>query len=296
MSATKPDVLLAGSARSDAVSDRQIICADNLALMSTLPDACCQLIYADPPFMTGQVRTHGSGNRYDDRWPGIDDYMAFLAPRLAEMRRLLDESGTLYVHLDWRSCHHVRIELDRIFGPDQFLNEIIWSYRTGGRSKRYFARKHDNILVYARRAGKHVFNVQRDGQFRTDGLNVDDKGRRYKSTRNGRLYFHDDGPAMTDVWEIPFLSTVSRERTGYPSQKPMALLERIIRASSNPGDRVADFFCGSGTALAAAARLDRTWLGCDSSSEAVAIATRRLANVPLLLSSAETTTPSNEDR
>ena len=197
-------------------------------------------------------------------------------PTFTSMRRVLSDKGSLYVHLDWRTVHHVRVLLDSIFGADNFLNEIIWSYRTGGRSTRWFARKHDTILLYARRAGHHTFNLLRDGQFRTLGLNRDQTGRPYKSTRKGRLYFHADGPALTDVWELPFLSTVSKERLGYPSQKPEALLERIIKASSNEGDLVADFFCGSGTTLAVAKRLGRHYLGCDLNPAAVKIATTRL--------------------
>lgn len=258
-----------------------LVCADNLPLMQALPDACCDLIYLDPPFRTQQVRANRTGPTYDDRWDGnIECYLQFLEPRLIEARRLLSNQGSLYVHLDWRAVHYVKVRLDAVFGTNNFLNEIIWSYRTGGLSRKWFARKHDTILLYARSAGNHVFNVLRGGAFRTDGLNRDGDGRPYKNTRNGRLYFHPDGPAVTDVWDIPFLSTVSTERIGYPSQKPEALLERIITASSAPGDRVADFFCGSGTACAVAARLGRRWLACDRSEEAVAIAARRLGVRP----------------
>jgi DNA modification methylase len=206
----------------------------------------------------------------------MDSYLAFLEPRCRQMRRLLKPSGTLYVHLDWHAVHYVKVLLDDVFGGDNFLNEVVWSYRTGGRSPRWFARKHDTLLVYAKKLGDHKFHVLRDGEFRTDGMNVDEHGRPYKQTRAGRLYFHPDGPAVTDVWEIPFLSTVSSERLGYPTQKPEALLERIISASSDPGDRVADFFCGSGTTAAVARRLGRRWLACDISPEAVAIARARL--------------------
>ena len=254
---------------------------DNLPLMRALPDAACDLIYIDPPFKTERVRTSRHGPRYDDRFNGeMHDYLGFLVPRLAQTYRLLSAKGSLYVHLDWRAAHYVKVELDRIFGPDNFLNEIIWAYRTGGRSARRFARKHDTVLLYARSNGDHTFNLMRGGSFRTDGLNHDERGRPYKNTKSGRLYFHPDGPAVTDVWDIPFLSTVSTERTGYPSQKPEALLERIIRASSQPGDLVADFFCGSGTTCAVAARLGRGWLGCDSSEQAIAIAADRLGVQP----------------
>ncbi len=224
------------------------------------------------------LSTQSSPARFDDRWPdGHAAFLAFLRPRLSEMRRLLARRGSIYVHLDWRTVHYVKVMMDEVFGPCNFLNEIIWSYRTGGRSNHWFARKHDTILLYARCAGEHTFHVQRDGAYRTDGLKYDEAGRPFKSTRKGRLYFHEAGPAVTDVWDIPFLSTVSNERTGYPSQKPEALLERIIRASTNPGDLVADFFCGSGTTLVVAQRLGRRWLGCDISAEAVAMARKRLA-------------------
>ena len=273
---TKPAILTAPGATGGT-----LICSDNLPLMRSLPDGACDLIYLDPPFKTQRVRAARDGPRYDDHWQGgLRPYLDFLRPRLAEAHRLLPEKGSLYVHLDWRAVHYVKVELDRIFGADNFLNEIIWSYRTGGLSARWFARKHDTILLYARSSGHHTFNVVRAGAFRTDGLNRDARGRPYKNTRNGRLYFHPDGPALTDVWDIPFLSTVSLERTGYPSQKPEALLERIIRASSDPGDVVADFFCGSGTTCAVAARLGRRWLGCDNSEEAVAIAALRLGVEP----------------
>lgn len=245
--------------------------------MRSLPDACCDLIYVDPPFFSGRQQRRSNGHVVHDHWPGgIQSYLEFLSPRLAEMHRLLRGSGSLYVHLDWHAVHYVKVLLDGIFGCDHFLNEIVWSYRTGGRNERWFARKHDTLLLYARRLGRHKFHVLREGRFRTDGLNMDKDGRPYKNTKKGRLYFHPDGPAMTDVWEIPFLSTVSLERNGYPTQKPEALLERIIKASTDPGDRVADFFCGSGTCLAVARRLGRRWIGCDIAPQAIRIARRRL--------------------
>lgn len=249
--------------------------------MAVLPDGCCDVIYADPPFCTGKRQLGRSDSQeFKDLWTGgLDSYLAFLAPRLTEFCRLLKPTGTLYLHLDWHAVHYAKVELDRLFGADCFLNEIIWSYRTGGRSKRWFARKHDTILSYARRSGRHKFNLLRDGAFRTDGLKRDETGRPYKQTRAGRLYFHPDGPAMTDVWEMPFLSTVSLERTGYPTQKPEALLERLIHAATDPGDVVGDFFCGSGTTLAVAQRLGRRWIGCDISSEATTVTAQRLARL-----------------
>lgn len=255
-----------------------LVRADNLAFMQVLPDACCDLIYIDPPFKTDRRRTSArSAEGFDDRWPRDESaYLRFLGPRFEQMHRVLSERGSLYVHVDWRAVHYVKVLLDSVFGMGNFLNEIIWSYRSGGRSDRWFARKHDTLLFYAKNKGRHVFHVQRDGRYRTDGLRRDVEGRPFKSTRRGRLYFDARGPAMTDVWDVPILSTVSRERTGYPSQKPEALLRRIIGASSDPQDLVADFFCGSGTTLAAASAAGRRWLGCDVTTEALDLCASRL--------------------
>ncbi|MFH1416880.1 MAG: site-specific DNA-methyltransferase [Planctomycetota bacterium] len=269
--------------RSDDVKAAacSVHCGDNLPYLERLPPGCCDLIYLDPPFFTGKHRkTADQSAGFSDRWDGgIASYLSFMQPRLAQCHRVLAEHGTLYLHCDWRVCHHLRIGLDELFGRSNFMNEIVWHYRTGGLSRRWFARKHDTILVYARRLGKHRFHVLRHGEFRTDGLKRDSRGRPYKSTKKGRLYFNAEGPALTDVWDVPFLSTVSNERVAWPTQKPQALLERIILASSDPGDLVADFFCGSGTALAAAKMLGRRWLGCDVSPEAVRIAKRRLSRL-----------------
>lgn len=252
---------------------------DNLSFMNRLATGSIDLIYIDPPFFTRKNHRQGNGkHRLDDSWAGgLDTYLDFLRSRLEQMHRLLKPSGTIYVHLDWHAVHYVKLMLDEIFGYKALLNEIIWSYRTGGRNERWFARKHDTILSYARRIGTHKFHVIRGGRYRTDGMNYDEEGRPYKSTRAGRLYFHPNGPALTDVWDIPFLSTVSKERTRYPTQKPEQLLERIIMASSDRDDLVADFFCGSGTTLVVAKRLGRRWLGCDAASHAVKLTLQRLA-------------------
>jgi len=267
------------SAGSDSKPVDCIIQADNLALLGRLPDEHCDLIYIDPPFHTGRkLSGNGKGpHAYDDRFAGgRDGYLSFLRPRLVEMKRVLSPRGTLYIHLDYRSVHYVKVMLDEVFGERSLLNEIIWSYRTGGRAGPRFARKHDTILSYVKNPGSHTFHPLRGGAYRTDGLRWDDVGRPFKTTRHGRLYFDPQGPALTDVWEIPFLSTVSAERTGFPTQKPLELLRRIVRASSNAGDLVADFFCGSGTTLVAACLEQRRWLGCDIAPKTVALARRRI--------------------
>lgn len=257
-----------------------VVCADNLSFMLSLEDGCCALIYIDPPFDDWWVR-RGYGRpkrRQRDHSPqGLEGYLDFLRPRLKQVHRLLAIHGSIYVHLDWRSVHYVKVLLDEFFGAACFLNEIIWRYCSGGRSGQWFARKHDTILLYAKSPGHHRFRVHRQGAYRTLDLRKDANGRPFKSAKSGRIYFHPDGPLLTDVWDIPFLSTVAKERTGYPTQKPEALLERIIRTSSVEGDLVADFFCGSGTTAVVAQKLGRRWLACDSSSQAVAIANARLS-------------------
>ncbi len=254
--------------------------AECLAVLEKLPDQSIDLIYIDPPFCTQSERSRTKNDHhYPDYWPGgLREYLEFLTVRLEQMHRVLKTTGSLFIHLDYRSVHYVKVELDRIFGIENFLNEIIWSYRTGGLSKKWFARKHQSILAYAKKTGRHKFHPIRSGKFRTDGLNYDEEGRPYKSTKKGRLYFNSAGPILTDVWEIPFLSTVGLERTGYPDQKPLALLERIIQAASDEGDRVADFFAGSGTTALAARKLHRSFLAVDANPAAVRIIQKRLSS------------------
>lgn len=285
MSTTEPSATVerrAESADAPSRSTGQVVCIDNLSLMRRLGDANCDLIYADPPFdlteRNGTAAQPGAGGSAPTA-QRLDRFLDFMRPRLAAMHRLLSDCGLLYVHVDWRTAHYIRIALDQIFGFESFINEIIWSYRSGGRPGPWFSRKHDTLLVYAKTPGAHTFNPLRGGSYRTRDLQLDADGRPFKTTRNGRIHFHPDGPAMTDVWELPILSTVAKERTGYHWQKPEALLDRIVRASSNEGDLVADFFCGSGTALVVAKRLGRRYLGCDVDPEAVAITRRRLENV-----------------
>jgi site-specific DNA-methyltransferase (adenine-specific) len=264
-----------------------VILGDNLDVLRTLPDGCIDLVYIDPPFGTGQrrrldsIRT-GSGSRTrvgfggrTYRWRTVsslqyqddmdlDSYLAFLAPRLAEMRRVLTTRGSLYIHLDHHAVHHVRMLLDDIFGPERFLNEIIWAYDYGGRARDRWARKHDNILWYAKSA---VWTFNRDAVDRIP----------YMAPRLVGTEKAARGKLPTDVWWMTIVPTSGRERTGYPTQKPLRLLERIIRASSNPGDLVADFFGGSGTTAIAAARLGRRHLTVDSNPEAIRITRERLA-------------------
>jgi site-specific DNA-methyltransferase (adenine-specific) len=264
-----------------------LIQGENLAIMKQLPAASVDLIYIDPPFGTGQVRRlqsirtgagdktrNGFGGRtynfevvsahnYRDDMP-LEEYLGFLYERLTELHRLLSQHGSLYLHLDFHTVHFARLMLDEIFGAERFLNEIIWAYDYGGRARDKWPRKHDNILWYAKSA-KWKYNRDEIDRipYMAPGLVGAEKAAR--------------GKLPTDTWWMTIVPTNSGERTGYPTQKPVKLLERIVRASSDPGDLVADFFSGSGTTGVAAKRLGRRFILVDQNPEAIQIAERRLA-------------------
>jgi site-specific DNA-methyltransferase (adenine-specific) len=257
-------------------------------LTPVLPDGCLDLIYLDPPFGTGEKRAVLKGRNgrfrmegqegFEDPRPGriegpaagaVPGLTPWLCELLAECRRLLRPGGALFLHLDYRASHRARCLLDDLFGADNFRNEIIWHYATGGIARNWFARKHDTILYYGHGPGQ-TFHTLKEKKYLA-----------HRMCRAGVEEFHDAGGwyrfrSLDDVWEIPWLTADAKERTGYPTQKPLALLERILSAASDPGDRIADFCCGSGTTAVAARRLGRKWLACDSSELAVRIAGRRL--------------------
>ncbi len=263
-----------------------IVHGDNLAAAAGLPDGVARLVYLDPPFNTGAARRHqtarversddgdrvgfagrsytttrGEVVRYADRF---DDYLGFLLPRLAEARRLLDDAGTLYLHLDYREAHYAKVALDELFGRECFLNEIVWAYDFGGRSTRRWPAKHDTILVYVKNPDRYHFDsaeVDRE-PYMAPGLVTPEKAAR--------------GKLPTDVWWHTIVPTNSRERTGYPTQKPEGVLRRIVAASSAPGDLVVDLFAGSGTTGAVATALGRRFLLVDESPDAVAVMRGRL--------------------
>lgn len=269
-----------------------------------------QCVYIDPPFMTGdrftrrrcfglQGWTTGSPApeypAYADCFPDRAAYMAFLRGLVENANRLLAPTGVFCLHLDWRAAAHARLLCDEVFGEDRFLNEIIWAYESGGRAKRHFSRKHDVILLYAR-SRSYRFDLTRVPLARSGNRRnhmrrlVDETGRKYSSIRsNGREYrYYDDAPVYpSDVWtDISHLQQRDPERTGYATQKPLKLLERLLRPVVQPGDWVCDLCCGSGTSLAAAQQLDCRFVGLDMSPEALLIARNRLsfrnmtANIP----------------
>jgi site-specific DNA-methyltransferase (adenine-specific) len=264
----------------------EILLGENLDLLPRLADGSFQLIYVDPPFNTGVTqrrvtlqtvadeqgdRVGFNGRRYASTplseqlyEDAFEDYLAFLEPRLAHARRLLSEEGTLYFHIDYREAHYCKLLLDRIFGRECFLNEIIWAYDYGGRSKRRWPAKHDTILVYVKHPRRYHFDseaVDRE-PYMAPGLVSPGKVAR--------------GKLPTDVWWHTIVPTSGSEKTGYPTQKPLGVLRRIVLASSRPGDWCLDFFAGSGTLGEAAAQTGRRYVLIDSNPEAVAVMRRRL--------------------
>ncbi|MFY9175916.1 MAG: site-specific DNA-methyltransferase [Caldicoprobacterales bacterium] len=254
-----------------------------------------QLIYIDPPFMTGQLFRYRQkiGNKgiiehvaYRDQWKeGKKGFLTFMKQVFEYAYELLTPDGSFYVHVDYRTSAYLRVLLDEIFGEDNFLNEIIWHYQSGGRAKRHFSRKHDNILFY-RKSSEHFFDIDAVGIKRGDKRKnnmkreIDQDGRIFWSIKSaGKIYryYEDSKIYPSDVWtDISHLHQRDPERTGYDTQKPETLLERIILSSSRPGDYVADFFAGSGTTLAVASRLNRKWIGLDSSPYSMHVCRNRL--------------------
>jgi len=262
----------------DPAPDR-LICADAVAVAGAELDGALDAIYIDPPFGTGIVR-RGRGHTYTDRADDPDAFVAWLTPYLDHSRRTLAAHGSLFVHLDYRAAHYVKVALDRLFGRARFVNEIAWCYAVGGKGRRGFGRKHDTILWYAksddwafypdavrvpRRAGSHMRLVG-GVQEKTD-------------RRTGRVYRYPvaAGKVPEDWWiDIETLNHSDGERTGWPSQKPERLVERVLRAVTAGDARVADWFAGSGTTAAVAQRLGRRFVTVDREPAAVALAARRL--------------------
>ncbi len=276
------------SAPSGTPAIDQIILGENLQLLPAFADESFQLVYIDPPFNTGKVqlrntlaavrdeegqRTGFQGRRYRTHLISkssykdtFEDYLEFLAPRLEQARRLLSREGTLYFHIDYREAHHCKLLLDEIFGRECFLNEIIWAYDYGARSKRRWPAKHDTILVYVKDQAKYFFDSEEVDRepYMAPGLVTPEKVAR--------------GKLPTDVWWHTIVPTNGHEKTGYPTQKPEGVLRRMVQASTRPGDWCLDFFAGSGTLGAVAAALGRHYVLIDSNPQAVEIMRARLGS------------------
>jgi DNA modification methylase len=240
----------------------RLIWGDNLHVMRQLPSESIDLIYIDPPFFSGRQYNIIFGDQnevrsFTDIWEGgMPGYLIWLNARLYEMKRLLKKTGSIYVHCDWHASHYIKVEMDKIFGYENFLNEVVWCYGLGGSSNRYWPRKHDVILWYSKVKDGHFFEPDL-----VPATSIRMAGQLKKAP---------------DYWDIPTINNMAKERIGYPTQKPEALLERIIKCSCPPGGVVADFFCGGGTTPAVAQRLGRRWIACDQSRVAVAVTADRL--------------------
>lgn len=268
----------------------QIYFADNLEVLRNLPSESIDLVYIDPPFNTGKVqartqirtevsadgdRTGFQGKRYQTIKIGskaysdsFDDFLLFLEPRLEEVRRILTPDGSLYFHIDYREVHYCKILLDMIFGRECFLNEIIWAYDYGARTKKKWPPKHDNILWYAKDPNHYIYNVNDIERipYMAPGLVGPEKAAR--------------GKLPTDTWWHTIVPTNGKEKTGYPTQKPLGILRRIITASSRPGDVVMDFFAGSGTTGAACLEQGRNFILVDNNLQAMETMSKRFKDVP----------------
>ena len=269
-----------------ATLENTLYFGDNLAVLKQIPDASVQLVYIDPPFNTGReqqrskatTKRNNEGNRigfkgeryetvkstvlsYDDQFA---NYWEFLEPRIEEAFRVLGNSGTLYLHLDYREAHYAKVLLDALFGPECFLNEIIWAYDYGGKSKSRWPAKHDTILVYVKDPKNYYFNSEEVDRepYMAPGLVTPEK--------------IEKGKLPTDVWWHTIVSPTGKEKTGYPTQKPVGILRRIIQASSKPGDVILDFFAGSGTTGFVANELGRRFILVDQNPESIQVIKDRL--------------------
>jgi len=272
-----------GASSPEALPENHLYLGDNLKVMAALLpqyEGRIDLIYADPPFFTNKRYParigRGEDSRrpqewqlaegYADHWPDIDAYLDFLYPRLALMHRLLAPTGALYLHLDWHADAYARLLLDEIFGRERLLNEIVWLYHGPSPIRRAFNRKHDILLVYTK-SGDYTFNA--DAVREPYNPNTVKTFNSSPKAGFGKIPNLARGKVPEDWWYFPVVARLHNERTGYPTQKPESLLERILLASSNPGELVADFFCGSGTLPLVAARLGRRFLACDVTWRAV---------------------------
>ncbi len=302
-----------GRLKDAAAWSNRLIQADKQALLPLLAtdpliNKAVNLIYIDPPFMTGRTFNQGKQIAYHDTWKNsLDGYLQWIYETFVYLHQILASTGSLYVHLDWRAAHYAKLLLDEIFRSQAeaegagFKNEIIWHYQSGGRAQKYYARKHDTILLYTKSA-HYCFHGELIGEKRGRQKRnhmrkeIGEDGRIFWTIRSGgRIYRYDEEQRMSlpDVWsDISHLHQRDPERTGYATQKPEALLERILLASSNEGDIVLDCFCGSGVTPGVAERLGRRWIASDQSGQAITTTKTRLLlqkrNAPFLLQRVET--------
>jgi len=269
-----------------------IYCGDNLQMLKEIPDESIDLIYIDPPFNSNRNYEVFWGDvaekrAFEDRFGDAEAYIQYMRPRVLEMYRVLKKTGSFYYHCDWHASHYVKIMLDQIFNFNNFQNEIIWSYKRWTAVSNKFQRLHDIIFFYTK-SKSYNFNtifVPYGDWIKKDYGYIDEEGKRWRwhtvKGKKYKVYLEDEnkGVKIGDVWEIPPIGSTAKERLGYPTQKPLKLLERIISASSNKGDVVLDAFCGCGTTLIAAEKLKRKWIGIDISPTACRVMAQRLWDI-----------------
>jgi DNA modification methylase len=262
----------------------KLILGDNLEILKTFPYECIDLIYLDPPFFSNRNYEviwgdEGEIRSFQDRWAGgVDHYIGWLYERIEQMHRILKSTGNIYLHCDWHADAYIRVNiLDKIFGINNFRNEIIWCYRGGGSPKMDFGRRHDNIFRYSK-TNTYVFNADTVRiPYQAEGLGRTDDAMWGKHKGTDKIYKPNPlGKIPEDWWTINILNANDPERIGYPTQKPESLLERIIKASSNKGEVVLDPFVGGGTTIAVAEKLGRQWIGIDQSVQAIKVTEFRL--------------------
>lgn len=272
------------------MENKTIYLGDCLDVLARLPSASANLIYLDPPFFTGRLHSNSTrdGNTtyaFRDAWASTEDYRQYLSDRITSCKRVLRSDGSIFVHCDHNSSHILRGILDLVFGEDNFRSEIIWSYKRWSNAKRGLLQQHQNILFYSRTQAFKWNPTYVDYSATTNVDQILQKRSRdargkavYATDAQGSVLYtnHKRGVPLGDVWEIPFLNPKAKERTGYPTQKPLLLLERIIELTTDPGDMVIDPFCGSGTTVVAAKLLNRAYIGIDISQDAVALCEARL--------------------
>ena len=315
-----------------AIKNRTLFAHDNLDILRGMDSDCVDLIYLDPPFnkkkiFTAPTGSDAEGASFSDIFREEDVkedwlldikedhfaihnllssvrviegrgsynfcYLAYMAIRLMECQRILKPTGSIYLHCDPTMSHHLKLLLDCIFGEANFLNEIIWAYRSGGVSKKWFGRKHDILLFYAKKIGKHYFNVSKERSYNRDNKPYCFKGVTEYEDDEGKWYTL---ASLRDIWDIAMLGRTKKERVGYPTQKPLELLERVITASCPEDGIVLDAFCGGGTTCVAAERLGRRWVGVDVCEKAFDLVQERMnKEVAVGLVACQTAPPARTD-
>ena len=267
-----------------------VINGDCLIVMKQLEDSCADMIYLDPPFFTQETQTLVSSREnieysFDDKWNDMDEYLSYMDVRLRECRRILKSTGSIFIHCDRNASHYLKVLMDKVFGIQNFQSEIIWSYKRWSNSKKGLLNNHQVIFFYSKTSNFQFNKIYTDysettnvDQILQDRVRNEQGKAVYKMDKDGNAVLGKSkkGVPLSDVWEIPYLNPKAKERVGYPTQKPIILLEQIIKLVTKEGDLVIDPFVGSGTTIVAAKMFNRKYIGIDKSEDAVELSKKRL--------------------